>query len=266
MRNVLVLVHDDDGQEARLQAALSVTRALSGHLTGLDVFVIPVIIADPWTGYSDGTLVQEASSDDVTNRTAIEARLAKEDVPWTMLNTTGDPALELRDAAELADLVVVNSHGTKESMVAERTIVGHVVTKSGRPVLAVPPQCKSFDVTGRALVAWDGSQAANEALRAAAPILALADEVMILVVNETDGPFSAEHAATYIARHGTEPRVIERTTGDPIADTILEQARLSEADYIVMGAFGHSRALQAMFGGVTRTMLAQSPVPLLLAH
>jgi hypothetical protein len=37
MKNILLLVHDDVGQEARLQVALDVTRALTGHLESLDV-------------------------------------------------------------------------------------------------------------------------------------------------------------------------------------------------------------------------------------
>lgn len=266
MRNVLLLVHEDAGQEARLQAALSVTRALSGHLTALDVFVIPVIVADPWSGYTDASLVKTASEDEVSHRARIERRLAREDVAWTMLAATGDPALELEDAAELADLIVVNSRGTKESMVAERAIVGHVVTKSGKPVLAVPPECTDFDPTSRALVAWNGSRAANEALRAATPLLAMSEDVVLLVVNDVDGPCSMEDAAMYLSRHGITPRVIDRTTKDAVADVILDQARFGEAGYIVMGAFGHHRAVEAVFGGVTRSVLAESNVPLLLAH
>ncbi len=266
MRNVLVLVHEDAGQESRLQAALSVTRAIGGHLSCLDVFVVPLIAADPWTGYTDTAVIKSASSDDVTNRTQIEHRLEREDVPWTMLSVTGDPAEELRDASELADLIVVTSHGTPQSAVVERSIVGRVVVKSGRPVLAVPPECRNFVVSGRVLVAWDGSQAANEALRAATPLLTLAEDVHILVINEADGPCSMEDAASYLSRHDIEPRIVERSTSDAVAKAILEQARLSEADYIVMGAFGHTRAREAIFGGVTRTMLDESKVPLLLAH
>ena len=37
MKNVLLLVHDDVGQEARLQVALDLTRALDGHLSCVDV-------------------------------------------------------------------------------------------------------------------------------------------------------------------------------------------------------------------------------------
>ena len=203
MRNILVLVHDDAGQEARLQAALSVTRAVKGHLTCLDVFVIPVIVSDPWTGYTDATLVKDAMEGDTAHHTRVEQQMAKQDVAWTMLSVTGDMADALRDAAELADLIVVNSHGSPESAIAERAVVGAVVTHSGRPVLAVPPACKQFDVAGRALIAWDGSHQANEALRAATPLLALAEDVTLLIVNEAEGPFSAKEAATYLSRHGS---------------------------------------------------------------
>jgi hypothetical protein len=39
MKNVLLLVHDDPGQEARVQAALDVVRAIEGHLICLGVAV-----------------------------------------------------------------------------------------------------------------------------------------------------------------------------------------------------------------------------------
>ncbi len=50
MKNVLLLVHDDVGQESRYQVALDLTRALQGHLMCLDVTYVP-----PWwgTGYYD---------------------------------------------------------------------------------------------------------------------------------------------------------------------------------------------------------------------
>jgi nucleotide-binding universal stress UspA family protein len=50
------------------------------------------------------------------------------------------------------------------------------------------------------------------------------------------------------------------------ADLIMAAARSLEADYIVAGAYGHSRFREAVFGGVTRDLLKKSEVPLLLAH
>lgn len=37
-------------------------------------------------------------------------------------------------------------------------------------------------------------------------------------------------------------------------------------DWMVMGAFGHSRLRETIFGGVTRYILTETRVPLLLAH
>lgn len=53
MKNVLVLLHDDAGQEARLQVALDLTRALSGHLKCLDV-VVPLAGARDYFDVSEG--------------------------------------------------------------------------------------------------------------------------------------------------------------------------------------------------------------------
>ena len=46
MKNVFVLVHDDAGQEARLQAALDLVRTFGGHLSCIDVVQVPVLVGD----------------------------------------------------------------------------------------------------------------------------------------------------------------------------------------------------------------------------
>ena len=38
------------------------------------------------------------------------------------------------------------------------------------------------------------------------------------------------------------------------------------ADLLVMGAYGHSRLREALFGGATREMLELCKVPMLMAH
>ncbi len=46
----------------------------------------------------------------------------------------------------------------------------------------------------------------------------------------------------------------------------MAEIRYRNSDYLVMGGFGHRRFVKALFGGVTRTLLGKSPVPLFLAH
>jgi len=38
-----------------------------------------------------------------------------------------------------------------------------------------------------------------------------------------------------------------------------------DADLLVMGAYGHSRVREFLFGGVTRDLLAASPLPVFMA-
>ena len=46
MKTILLLVHDDAGQEARFQAALDVARAVGGHLMCIDVSIMPMFVGD----------------------------------------------------------------------------------------------------------------------------------------------------------------------------------------------------------------------------
>ena len=68
MKNVLVLIHDDDGQEARLQTALDLTRALDGHLTCVDVADL-VIMGDRTVG--GALVVLDTRAEEAVNRTRI---------------------------------------------------------------------------------------------------------------------------------------------------------------------------------------------------
>jgi hypothetical protein len=82
MKNILCLVHDDPGQEARFQASLDIVRGVQGHLTCLDVTVPPSNVGVKYVGVAGGgmLLADEIRREDV-NRVRLEARLKVEDVP-----------------------------------------------------------------------------------------------------------------------------------------------------------------------------------------
>lgn len=89
MKNVLLLVHDDAGQEARLQAALDLTRYLSGHLTCLDIVIIPVLAGSEYYPDAELMLLQDARKREEVNAGHIKARLQAEDVAWNWIDHTG---------------------------------------------------------------------------------------------------------------------------------------------------------------------------------
>lgn len=268
VKNILLLVHDDEGQEARLQAALDVTRAVEGHLTCLDVVLVPELSGDLWDGGAAvGMLLADERTREAANRVTIEDRLKKEGVPWTWVDMTGDLAPCLQKASTLAELIVVNRHIDGFPLPDMRGAAAELIVRSGKPVLAVPDSGRGLNVSGHALVAWDGSSQADRALQAAVPLLKLASQVTILQVDDGSVKVPAGEAASLLSRHDIHPLVVlERSAKGDAKQVVLSEIVKRKADYVVMGGFGQSRLAEALFGGVSRKLLSESPVPLLMAH
>ena len=157
MKNILLLVHDDAGQEARLQAALDVTRALNGHLSCVDVVQIPVLYADATSTAAAAMLLEDEYQREAHNREVVERRLAKEGVSWDWQDHTGTISEIILDEATLADLIVLNRKLDSCPIPDTRGLTGDVLLRAHKPVLAVPETLTQFEVGGRALIAWDGS-------------------------------------------------------------------------------------------------------------
>ena len=267
MKNILLLVHDDAGQEARFQVALDLTRALRGHLICLDVAAMPVVSGDFYAAEAEAMLLADERTREAENRERLEARLSREDVPWTWLETVGSIGASLVDAAKMADLVVVNRRFDESSGPDMRAIASQVVIGSGKAVVAVPEDVRGFDAAGTAMIAWDGSDEAMKAVQASVPLLQLVQTVTIVEVADDAVAMPAEEAAAYLSRHDVKPVVIRRRNrGLPTSWTLLSEAKAEGADYLVMGGFGHSRFAEALFGGVSRDVLSESPIPTVMAH
>jgi nucleotide-binding universal stress UspA family protein len=73
--------------------------------------------------------------------------------------------------------------------------------------------------------------------------------------------------AAYLSRHGVGCEIAVAAKGDvSVEERLLAEAKAWRPDYLVMGAYGHGRWREAIFGGVTRFLLAEIGVPVLLAH
>jgi nucleotide-binding universal stress UspA family protein len=269
MKNVLLLVHDDDGQEARVQAALDLARTLKGHLTCLDVVRIPEFLNDYATTAGSINLEADERSRATQNRHRLENRFEHEEISWDWVHDTGDIAEIINHRIDLTDVIVLNTTLDDPTLPDMRAIVSATAVKSKKPVLAVPYGYLRFAASGCAMVAWDGSEPAVAALRAATPILTFASSVTLVEIDHRpDHGVSAEDGAAYLSRHGVHAAIQRRHTEGmvPVSTRLLEAANDMHADYIVMGAYGHSRLTEAVFGGVTRSMLSRSAIPLILAH
>jgi len=71
----------------------------------------------------------------------------------------------------------------------------------------------------------------------------------------------------HLARHGLKVDVTRITSGElDVEDVLLSHAADSDADFLVMGGYGHSRLREFVLGGVTRSMLRTMTVPTLMSH
>jgi nucleotide-binding universal stress UspA family protein len=267
VKNILLLIHDDVGQEARLQAALDLTRALDGHLTCVDVVPLPVIVGDFYGGASSVILLDDNRQREVANRKSVEARLSHEGVSWDWKEFTGDLAASVVEASDLADLIVVNRRLDEFPYPDMRHIASSILTRTNTPLVAVPDSCSGFDASGRALIAWNGSEQVAATMQAAVPLLQLAASVQLFEVDEGKGGTPVQDAAAYLSRHGIHP-TIRRMRSDvyPVDAVLRGGCAELKASYCVMGAFGRSPLVETVFGGVTRKMLSTSKIPLVLGH
>ena len=121
-------------------------------------------------------------------------------------------------------------------------------------------------------VAWDDSAPAARAVHLALPVLKAAEEVVIACFDPlaaVDGQPTEPGAdvALWLSHHGCTVRVAQFPSGGAEIGAAI-QARAAEAgsDLIVMGAYGHARMRQAVFGGTTRTLMTQTDTRVFLAH
>ena len=96
----------------------------------------------------------------------------------------------------------------------------------------------------------------------------MASDVHILTVEEDkDHDLPQLAASEYLAYHGIKSEIHSPPAGKVRVDqALLSEARNVHAEYLVMGAYGHSRARELLFGGVTRNLFKDSPIPLVVSH
>lgn len=201
------------------------------------------------------------------NRARIEPRLVSQGVSydWAELTANIDVAIEQADL--LADLIVVNCERPAGLQPNARKLSERLVTKCHAPLLAVPDQ-NGFHPADPVLVAWDGSDPASAALRAAIPLLQMSDSVTVYEVDDGTNDTSIEEAAQYLSRHGITPDLIREKADDSdfVEPLLLRRLESGRFDWAVMGAFSRSPLRERLFGGVTRRMLKDTPIPLVIAH
>lgn len=172
----------------------------------------------------------------------------------------------LAAAARLSDIVVLSR--PTYGLSVDRDVIQATLFTSGRPVIAIPPNWERGARFQHVLVAWDGGARAARAVGDAMPFLKRAEQVEILCASpDASKSVDGTDLATHLARHCKRVMVTDLHTqhGD-VGKTLNAHAARVKADLLVMGAYAHPKLLQMALGGVTRYMLAEAELPILLSY
>lgn len=173
---------------------------------------------------------------------------------------------QLAIRARAHDLTIVPYYGHRETM----TVAEGLAFESGRPVLLLPKPVQPEAKIERIALAWDGSRVAARAVADAMPLLSQASTVAVVQVSgEKELPSSASLAdiTRHLSLHGIAATPIQvPVDGGDTAATLQGFCERDGYDLLVMGAFGHSRVRQFVLGGVTRSVLSEPRLPILISH
>ena len=173
----------------------------------------------------------------------------------------------VRHMSALSDLVILtNEAGGREGSHLSATVEA-VLLQGGRPVLLVPHHAPHH-VGASVAIAWNGRPQCARAVSGALPLLKMAEAVHVLTAAtaRTD-PAVAGELVDYLAWHGIDAQASRIDPGEaPVGAALLRAAAELGADLLVMGGYGHSRLRELILGGVTRFVMANAGLPVLMAH
>ena len=177
---------------------------------------------------------------------------------------------EIGKRAMYTDLTLVNMPGAADQMLPTAALEGTLFNARNAVLLARKGASATWPPK-RVMVAWDSRAEAARAVHEARGFLQDAEDVRVVLVDpQANGDSGAEPGAdiaAYLARHGLKVTVDRLpSAGHHISDVLTQHAADMQADLIVMGAYGHSRLRERIFGGVTKSMLEKPPTALFLAR
>ncbi len=277
-KDLLVHVDDTKGCAKRIEAAVDLAAAHEAHLTGV------YIISEPSPssfvqGYLPAELLTTMQREARERADAALARfgeVAKRN--QVAFETRVDRVLytEIADAlatnGRYADLVILGQIDPDDATTGPRYLPEEVILSGGRPALVMPYIGAGATFGERIIVAWDASREAARAVNDALPLLERAKSVSVVSINPSNQPFGhgeepGADIGLHLARHGITIDVQRVESRDiDVANTLLSHVANEAADLLVMGAYGHSRLREFVLGGVTRTILSEMTVPVLMSH
>jgi nucleotide-binding universal stress UspA family protein len=251
-----ILVYLDPTVETveRIRLAVALAKAHGARLIGVDV-------SSPAAG-------QEAETEEAVSRTFSDTT---RESGLTTVYAPGNKAGEADNFTHCVDLMIAPGPESLAHATIRRGALDRALLESGAPMLMLPPEWTPGPVGDNIVIAWNAGREALRAVHDAMPLLERAKKVTLFAFLAQPSALrkSAETLVDHLAAHGVRAEHISdwTNTGDLTAvEALFASLDTQDADLIVAGAFGHSRLYEGLFGGVTRDLMHQQSLPVLMSH
>lgn len=276
-KSISTFLASDKDAAAQLDSAIQVARAHDAHLEvcclGIDTTQsVGFYAGAPALIYQEA--LDEARASAEARATLARERLRLADLRWSVESavlTLGGVNGYVGLKARFSDLVVMHrpygeGRGPQDEIIAEAALFD-----GDAPVIIMPGQGQEPATFRKIVLAWNQSDEALHAARAALPLLKQADLVNVVVIDPpAHGPERSDPGGLLtqmLVRHGVQVDVsVLARTLPRISDVLRRHALDQAADLLVMGAYSHSRLRQAILGGTTRNFLNETGLPVFMAR
>jgi nucleotide-binding universal stress UspA family protein len=275
-KTILLHVNDERRVGGLVGVAAQIAQRFDAHLIGL--YVLPPVPVYGATHVGAGMIKSGMAA---FRQEAARVHAAFEEAckglpvvaEWRLVESRHPSVAEtVMDHGRAADLIIAGQTDPSFDFSALMDFPDRLAIESGRPLLVVPHSGRFNSVGKRVTIAWNGKREAARAAFDALPILVTADSVRVVWVNPSKeagaaGDLPTAEIAAALARHGVKCEAGTAVAPDlGVGDTLLNSLCDDSTDLLVMGAYGHSRFREFVFGGATRHILGHMTTPVLLSH
>lgn len=278
LKNILVAYNGNETSDYAAKLALAIAAKRDSHLTGIFAGGTPRAYesAEGWltegliTEFRDlAQKVQDEIFDGVEERfKAVTAEAQDADkVHWIGLRGRADDAIS--KIARSFDLTVVGKFSPSEH---GRQVDIHpdvIALKSGKPIIVVPELTGAPRMCDNVVVGWDSKRASATAVSNLLQILPPINKLTLVKVSTSadETPDAAtRRMLTHIERHGVEGSFEVKVKKGSTSKSLIAACEERQATLLVMGAYGHSKFSEDVFGGVTNDVLNSLNIPVFMSH
>lgn len=175
---------------------------------------------------------------------------------------------EVRSVAPPSDLIVIGHRDAWQVEWLRRHVTETLLLSSGTPMVLIPAG-RSLRKVDHAVLGWKPGASSMRALHTLVAIAAPGARIDVVhvgrdLVDQPEVPL--DPVAAMLGRHGfvVETHTLKRTK--PAADLLAAFALDAGADLLAVGGYGHSRVREIVLGGVTRSLIDDCRLPVLMVH